>query len=33
VESMGAVLLPETGRDVPAKEISFSGLWTPPDAT
>ena len=33
VESMGAVLLPETAREVPAGEISFSGLWTPPDST
>jgi len=33
VESMGAVLLPETAREVPAGEISFSGLWKPPDST
>ena len=33
VESMGAVLLPETVREVPAGEISFSGLWKPPDST
>ena len=33
VESMGAVLLPETAREVPAGEISFSGLWMPPDST
>jgi len=30
VESMGAVLLPETAREVPAGEISFSGLWRCP---
>ena len=29
VESMGAVLLPETAREVPESEVSFSGLWKP----
>ena len=30
IRSIGANLLPESAKEVPAGEVTFSGIWRPP---